>query len=333
MKILFRTSGGRISKKQLGLGHIYRCINLSRELLSHDIVFLIEDYGSVSSLLKENNLKYIKLKPGLSESSDIQTSLKIIKEKKIDLVIADKYGLTNKYSQAIKKITKLVVISDLKNIQYDADLLVNGFIGYKNKIMKNKYGTKCLLGPKYQILNSNYAKKKSTTRKKIDILATFGGFDSANIMPILIKSLKNNMNDFRIKIILGSSTKKNSELTRLVRKYKKNMTILQKVPNMRKEISETKFAFCGGGITTYEFALMQVPFAIICQYPHQLITSKEWEKLGIALNLGKLTNSTPKKIQNIVNNLEKTTKKLKTNRSYVDGLGSKRIKKEIIFLK
>lgn len=160
MKILFRTSGGRISKKQLGLGHIYRCINLSRELLSHDIVFLIEDYGSVSSLLKENNLKYIKLKPGLSENSDIQTSLKIIKEKKIDLVIADKYGLTNKYSQAIKKITKLVVISDLKNIQYDADLLVNGFIGYKNKIMKNKYGTKCLLGPKYQILNSNYAKKK-----------------------------------------------------------------------------------------------------------------------------------------------------------------------------
>ena len=222
MKILFRTSGGRISKKQLGLGHIYRCINLSRELLSHDIVFLIEDYGSVSSLLKENNLKYIKLKPGLSESSDIQTSLKIIKEKKIDLVIADKYGLTNKYSQAIKKITKLVVISDLKNIQYDADLLVNGFIGYKNKIMKNKYGTKCLLGPKYQILNSNYAKKKSTTRKKIDILATFGGFDSTNIIPILIKSLKNNMNDFRIKIILGPSTKKNSELTRLVRKYKKN---------------------------------------------------------------------------------------------------------------
>ena len=332
MKILFRTSGGRIPKKQLGLGHIYRCINLSKELSSHDIIFLIEDFGSVSSLLKEHNLKYVKLKPGLSESSDIQTSLKIIKNKKIDLVIADKYGITNKYSQSIKKITKLVIISDLQNINYDADLLVNGFIGYKNKIMKNKYGTKCLLGPKYQILNPIYTKKKSI-RKKTDILATFGGFDSDNIMPVLIKSLKNSFNDFKIKIILGPSTKKNSELTKLVRKYKNDMTILQKVPNMRKEISETKFVFCGGGITTYELASMQVPFAIICQYPHQLITSKEWEKLGIALNLGKLTKSTPKKIQNIVNNLEKTTKKLKTNRSYVDGLGSKRIKKEIIFLK
>tara|TARA_B110000014_G_scaffold249061_1_gene223998 strand:- start:1112 stop:2113 length:1002 start_codon:yes stop_codon:yes gene_type:complete len=333
MKILFRTSGGRIPKKQLGLGHIYRCINLSKEFSSHNITFLIEDYGSVSSLLKEQNIKYLKLKPGLSENLDIQTSLKIIKDKKIDLVIVDKYKLTKKYAQTIKKVTKLVVISDLHNIEYNADLLVNGFIGYKNKIIKNKHGTKCLLGPKYQILNFNYSKKKSTITKKIDILATFGGFDSTNIIPIFIKSLKNNIKHFKIKIILGPSTKKNSELTKLVTKYKKHITILQKVPNMRKEIGETKFGFCSGGITTYEFAFMQVPFAIISQYPHQLTTSKQWEKLGIAINLGRLTNSTPKKIQNIVNNLEKTRKKLKINHSYVDGLGSKRIKKEIIFLK
>ena len=63
MKILFRTSGGRIPERQLGLGHIYRCINLSKELHSHEIIFLIEDYGSVSSILKKNNLKFSKLKP------------------------------------------------------------------------------------------------------------------------------------------------------------------------------------------------------------------------------------------------------------------------------
>ncbi len=78
---------------------------------------------------------------------------------------------------------------------------------------------------------------------------------------------------------------------------------------------------------------MNVPFAIICQYPHQLITSKEWQKLDIGLNLGRLSNSTPKKIQNIVSNLEKYKKNLKTNYNIVDGLGTKRIKKEIISLK
>ena len=333
MKILFRTSGGRIPKKQLGLGHIYRCINLSKELSSHNIIFLIEDYGSVSTLLKEQNIRCIKLKLGISENLDIQNTLKIIEDEKIDLVIADKYGLTNKFVKTIKQTTKIVIISDLRNIDYNADLVVNGFIGYKNKIIYNKYGTKCLLGPKYQILNRIYARKKINKKKKIDILATFGGFDSANIVPVLIKSLKNNMNDFKIKIILGPSTKKNLELSKLVKKYKKSITIIHKVPNMRKEIADTKFGFCGGGITTYEFANMNVPFAIICQYPHQLITSKEWKKLGIGLNLGKLSNSTPKKIQNIVNNLEKYKKNLKINRKIVDGLGTKRIKKEIISLK
>ena len=333
MKILFRTSGGRIQKKELGLGHIYRCINLSKEISSHDLTFLIEDFGSVSSLLKEQSLKYIKLKPGLSENADIKNTIKIIQDKKIDLVIVDRYGLTNKYAKAINDVVKLVIISDLKNIQYNADLIVNGFIGYKNKITYNKYGTKCLLGPKYQILNSTYGKKIPTTKKKIDILATFGGFDSANIMSIFLKSLKNNIHNFNIKIILGPSTKKNIELKRLVTQYKKHISILQSVPDLRKEISETKFGFCSGGVTTYEFASMRVPFAIISQYSHQLTTAKEWQKRGIGLNLGRSTNSTSKKIQNIINNLEKTRKKLKINQNIVDGLGSKRIKKEITFLK
>tara|TARA_Y100000741_G_scaffold54785_1_gene37778 strand:- start:359 stop:1360 length:1002 start_codon:yes stop_codon:yes gene_type:complete len=333
MKILFRTSGGRIPKKQLGLGHIYRCINLSKEFSSHKIIFLIEDYGSVSTLLKEQNLRCIKLKPGLSEKIDIQKTLKIIENQKIDLVIADKYGLTNNFVKTIKQATKIVVISDLKNIDYNANLVVNGFIGYKNKITRNKYGTKCLLGPKYQILNQIYTRKKINKKKKIDILATFGGFDSANIVPVFIKSLKNNMNDLKIKIILGPSTKKNSELSKLVKKYNNSITIVHKVPNMRKEIADAKFGFCSGGITTYEFANMNVPFAIISQYPHQLITSKEWKKLGIGLNLGKLSNSTPKKIQNIVNSLEKYKKNLKICYNIVDGLGTKRIKKEIISLK
>tara|TARA_B100001540_G_scaffold309118_1_gene324821 strand:+ start:2552 stop:3553 length:1002 start_codon:yes stop_codon:yes gene_type:complete len=333
MKILFRTSGGRIPKKQLGLGHIYRCINLSKELSSHKIIFLIEDYGSVSTLLKEQNLRYIKLKPGLSEKIDIQKTLKIIQDEKIDLVIADKYGLTNNFVKTIKQATKIIVISDLRNIDYDANLVVNGFIGYKNKITRNKYGTKCLLGPKYQILNKIYTRKKINKKKKIDILATFGGFDSANIVPVFIKSFKNNMNNFKIKIILGPSTKKNSELSKLLKKYNNSITIVHKVPNMRKEISDTKFGFCSGGITTYEFSNMNVPFAIISQYPHQLITSKEWQKLGIGLNLGRLSISTPKKIQNIVNSLEKFKKNLKTNYNIVDGLGTKRIKQEIISLK
>ena len=326
MKILFRTSGGRIPERQLGLGHIYRCINLSKELHSHEIIFLIEDYGSVSSILKKNNLKFSKLKPGTNENIDIKKSIKLIEKNKVDLVIVDKYGTTNKYFQAIKKVTKIVIVSDLRNIQFDGDLLINGFIGYKNKIIHNKYGTKCLLGPKYQIISRKQTKKNYQHRKKIDLIATFGGFDSSNIIPVLIDSLDHNSKKINTKIILGPSTKKNKKL---IQQKEQHISVIQKTPDLMKEISKAKFGFCGGGITSYEFAHMKVPFAIISQYPHQLIVSKEWQKLGIGLNLGLLNKSTPRKIQRIINNFNKIRNDLKTNQNVVDGLGSRRIAKEI----
>ena len=55
MKILFRTSGGSNPKNELGMGHIYRCINLSTQLKPHKIIFLIEDFGSVTKALRKIN--------------------------------------------------------------------------------------------------------------------------------------------------------------------------------------------------------------------------------------------------------------------------------------
>ena len=192
MKILFRTSGGRTYKKELGFGHIYRCINLSRQLTSHEIIFLIEDYGSVSSVLKENNFKTIKLKPGISESLDIKKTVNFVKKNQIDIVVVDRYGLTNRYIKALKEITKVVVISDLRNIQYDANIIVNGFIGYKNKIIQNKYGIKCLLGPKYQLLDHRYLNNKFSYEKKSDILDLGCGTGFVGLSISKNSRLKNN---------------------------------------------------------------------------------------------------------------------------------------------
>ena len=163
-------------------------------------------------------------------------------------------------------------------------------------------------------------------------MATFGGVDSSNIIPILLNSLNTNPNKIISKIILGPSTKKNKKLIQLIKKKKDNVSVIQKTDNLINEIGNSKFGFCGGGITSYEFASMQVPFAIICQYPHQLITSREWQKLGIGINLGLLSKLTPQKINHVINNFEKIRNNLKINKKIVDGLGSKRIAKEILKL-
>mgnify|MGYP000338320837 CR=1 FL=1 len=89
MKILFRTSGGSVANKELGTGHIFRTINLSKQFKGHKKIFLVEDYGGVKKILQDNNISNTKfLKPNLSIKEDYEKTLKIIKEEKIDLIIS-----------------------------------------------------------------------------------------------------------------------------------------------------------------------------------------------------------------------------------------------------
>ena len=62
------------------------------------------------------------------------------------------------------------------------------------------------------------------------------------------------------------------------KKFNNNLSIIQTTSDMHREISNAKFGICAGGFTTYEFAALKVPFAIISQVPHQLQIASIWGK-------------------------------------------------------
>ena len=74
---------------------------------------------------------------------------------------------------------------------------------------------------------------------------------------------------------------------------------------------------------------MMVPFAIICQYPHQLITAKEWERKGIAINLGKINKNLKKRLRKFLNDILENKMNLNTTHNIIDGLGAQRVSREI----
>jgi len=334
--ILFRISGGQAFGKELGTGHIYRAMNIASKLKPNKLFFLVEDYGKSIAFLKKNGYQNIfKLKKEVDVKTDIEITKKIIQDNNIDILIVDKFDFnTKKFVKQLHKIIKTVVIPDVDKIDYDADLIINGFIGYNNQITKNRFGSKCILGPRYQIIHKNYEKKILPKKKKYTILATFGGFDENNLFDIFCQNLENYLEQIKVKIILGPVTKKSKILKKLELEYPKNLFVVNETKNMRKEISETSFGFCAGGITTYEFATMNIPFAIICQYKHQLLTAKAWEKRKIAYNLGLPSKNSNIKIQKILNKIFTGNVNLVNNKGHfiVDGLGSKRAADQILKL-
>ena len=333
-RILFRTSGGTASKMELGLGHVYRCLNLANHFKKQNIFFLMEDYGGIKKVINQKTEKNITiLKKNIGTDKDIKKTINVIQEKKIDIIIIDKFNLKLQYLQKIRPYAKTVVISDLNKINFNCDLVINGFIGFKNRIVKNIYGSRCLLGPKYQILNHKFSKKNFRVQKKYDLLVTVGGFDEKNITAIILESIIKFKPKLKTKIILGPATKNNARINTLKKSKPKNIQLVEMTKNMDKEILNSKYGICSGGITTYEFAAFGVPFAIICQVRHQLQTAKQWESKGFALNLGQLSAKTPKKIEKIFKIIQKDglkkQKKLKIN---VDGFGGKRVSNEILNL-
>lgn len=332
LKILFRTAGGRAPKKELGLGHVYRCLNLAHYLKTNELHFLIEDYGGVKKILNKKKIDRISyLKNEIPYRDDIKKTLSYIEKNRIDVIIIDKYKVAEKYVRDVRKYVKTVLISDLKIINYPADLIVNGFIGYKNHIQKNKFRSKCLLGPTYQILNKEFTKKKKKYKKKYDLLITVGGFDEKNILEFLLELLTKFSQRLKVKIILGPSTVKSQKMKMLIKKYGKFIDLVGKTENMHDEIKKVEFGICSGGITTYEFASMKIPFAIVCQVKHQLITAGEWHQRNVALNLGLFSKDMEKKIIKLFQKLEHHESIYKkTNKTIVDGKGAKRVVHEIL---
>lgn len=329
-KILFRASGGKSPKTDLGMGHIYRCLNLANCLKNYKIKFLIENYEGAASLIKQRGYKEISfLKPGINIQNDFINTKKLIKKENFDLLIVDKVIIGQKYIKNIKKEVKTVVIADLKRIQFPSDLVISGFIGYKNGKYFNRFGTKCLLGPSFQILNKKFS-QKNNFQKTHRLIATFGGYDEHNLIDKLLYPLSKNLDKIKTKVILGPATSKSKLVKILTKKFPNSLEIGKQTNDLRKEITSADFGICSGGLTSYEFANSGVPFAIICQHKHQLVTAREWQKLGIALNFGFPNKNLEKKIDKFLEGIiENNICLSKKGKKIVDGKGAMRVAAEI----
>ena len=115
--ILIRTGGGRAKGKELGLGHIYRTINLAKELKYNKIYFSLEDFGGAKEILQKNGFNKIEtVMNKIKTEQDFKNTKLQIEKWKIDIVIIDRYKISKLYVKKLSKIIKVVIISDLLDL-------------------------------------------------------------------------------------------------------------------------------------------------------------------------------------------------------------------------
>jgi UDP-2,4-diacetamido-2,4,6-trideoxy-beta-L-altropyranose hydrolase len=242
--ILFRAD----SSSQIGLGHIMRDIVLAKQFKDANITFACQN-------LKGNIIDKIPYKTIILKSDDIDELIKLIKEKDIELLVIDHYGINHEDEKRIKKESDVTILSfDDSYEKHYCDILLNQSIHassekYKTLVQNN---TKLLCGKKYILIDEVFYNIKNSINKADEgyILLTLGGGDISSVIENVINFLIKIDNTLKVIIISPQYKKLSKNTLNIIKNY--DFTILPKTDKMPQVINGANLVICSLGMVTYE---------------------------------------------------------------------------------
>ena len=328
MKVFILTEGGR----KVGFGHITRCSALYEAFEEKCIrpYFIVNADNSVKTLLKGKRNKifnWLKNQNGLSNL--ISGS---------DIVVVDSYLAKNDLYRKIAGRAKLAVyLDDNKRISYPKGIVVNGAVYAEGLKYPKTEETTYLLGIKYlPVRKELWRVLRKKIRKKIKtVMITFGGDDSKNMTPKVLKYLIPEYPNLKIKVMIGKGFY--GDNLRKIKALKDSNTELIYYPSaekMKEMMFKSDVAISAGGQTLYELARVGLPTVAIAVAENQLKNTKGWQETGFINYAGwweekKLISRLSKELGRLVS-YRARLKRSKLGRSYIDGKGPKRIVDKII---
>ncbi len=289
--IVFRVDG----YKEIGMGHIYRCITLAHHLIAHDIIFATKKQHSEGlEKIKESKFQFKQI-------NDTRDFFKFLKSVKADIVINDCLDSTAEYITEIKKhAERVITFEDLgTGIEY-ADAVINAL--YENTGKRDNVFS----GEKYICLKEEFLTEKPVkiSEKAKNILVLFGGTDPSNltkeIYKLALEVTKFNKDiKFTFLIPLSYDYKKNNI------KDAQNIKIISHVNRVSSYMKEADLAFTSQGRTVFELASLGIPSIVLAQNKREQLHTFANMQNGF-LNLGLGTDVSYETIKNTFNLLIST---------------------------
>ena len=238
----------------LGLGHIYRALELADEFyLKPDIIYDINQTDVSLFGKTTHNLIGVDGKNGLFE---------LAKKNQYSIFINDILSTSIEYMKSLRSVlteSKIVNFEDDGEGALKADLVFNAL--YSKSDLPNVY-----TGEKYYISNKTFMfYKPIVINDEIkNIFISFGGADPQNYTDRLLKIIsKQDYKGYSFTVVLGRAKKNIKELLKF-NNYK-NINVLYDVSNMPELMSKTDIAITSRGRTGYELAMLGVPTIAMAQ--------------------------------------------------------------------
>jgi UDP-2,4-diacetamido-2,4,6-trideoxy-beta-L-altropyranose hydrolase len=343
---------------RIGTGHVMRCLTLAKALRERgaECLFLSRDHeGNLNEMLNSQGFDVSVLPAdeeppqhsgqpvpthsdwlGVSWLTDAQQTIEALGHRIVDWLIVDHYALDSRWETRIRPNTrKLMVIDDLADREHDCDLLLD-----QNLVanFENRYdllvppGCTRLLGPKYALLQPEYAELRSRVPPRCSpvdrIFVYFGGSDIYGLTELTISAfLRLQHPDLKLDVVINSKSK-NAKGVRAQVAGQANITLHENLPSLAPLMAKADLSIGASGATTWERCCLGLPSLVATVAENQTPIADSLDRLGLVLWIGSAHSLTALNIAQSMKKILKRSDLESWSRSctqVVDGMGLRRV--------
>jgi len=296
---------------QIGTGHIMRCLTLAKVLrdLGKECLFVSRSHqGNLNELPRSQGFATSELpfpegtqqtsnQPllahahwlGVSWRTDARQTIEALGNTAVDWLIVDHYALDKRWESQLRHYTKkIMVIDDLADREHDCDLLLDQNLVTDYEIRYERLvvpSCTLLLGPKYALLQPEYAELHSRTPPRSGpvrrIFVYFGGSDLQNLTGFTISVFLNlKLHDLQLDVVINSKSP-NAKGIRAQVVGHTNITLYENLPSLAPLMAKADLAIGASGATTWERCCLGLHAIVITVAENQIAIADSLQRAGL----------------------------------------------------
>jgi spore coat polysaccharide biosynthesis predicted glycosyltransferase SpsG len=320
LKIAFRVS----TLKKFGNGHINRCLSI-RSYID----------GEVSWFIDNSNLDIRSIFPPLDKvfiEENENSCFNLIDQAKnnnIKTILVDSYNINNDIKNQLSKTFSVILLEDEDRL-LKADMIVcpQPIKNFNNNNIK-------YYGPIYAPISSQFKRKPKENIKSLNInniLISMGYIDTKGVTLGIINSIINKFDSsLKVTIVLGKYAPHIKDIKEKIKPYS-NFKLIIEPNNMNAIYHNNNIALGAPGLSHLERLFVGLPTILIPQNKSHSILIKQWEDLECCIQAKNTIFSIQRAIKKLISSNDLRHNIISKGQNLVDGLGTKRIAKEIMKL-
>jgi len=331
------------ASRQLGYGHVMRCLALADALRARGSVCLFV-FGQGGDVLADEvairGHLALTLPLVADEAADAAATCAVVATTELPCalrgVVLDHYGLGPAWETAIRgNGTRLLVIDDLLR-SHDCEFLLDpNVIGaenpYRDLVSADCH---CFLGPHYAPLRPEFARLREIApirQKLARILIFFGGSDPTDETGKALRGVLAACDSLEVDVAIGFANPNRAALDALVDQSPKTVRLHVQTPRMADLILAADLAIGAGGSASWERCSLKLPTIISVLADNQAALAERLEAAGAAVNLGNASCLAPEDYTAAVRAMDNSRLAALSTMaaSLTDGLGAGRLAEKL----